>query len=56
MVKCSYCSKEIEKGTGKMFISKVGKIRYFCSSKCEKNALHLKRDSKSLGWIRKKKK
>jgi len=55
MVKCSFCGKEIEKGTGKMFISKIGKIRYFCSSKCEKNALKLKRSPAWLGWVRKKK-
>lgn len=45
-MKCSFCGKEIEKGTGKAFVRKTGKVFYFCSSKCEKNLLDLKRDPK----------
>ncbi|MDE1869437.1 MAG: 50S ribosomal protein L24e [Candidatus Micrarchaeota archaeon] len=33
---CSHCSKEIEKGTGMMFVKKMGAIRYFCSKRCYK--------------------
>jgi large subunit ribosomal protein L24e len=43
MVKCSFCSYPIEKGTGKIFVKKDGKILYFCSNKCEKNMFKLKR-------------
>lgn len=55
MVRCSFCNKEIERGTGKMYISKIGKIKYFCSSKCEKNAHKLKRVAKNLKWTKIKK-
>ena len=30
-----------------------GNIFYFCSSKCRKNQLKLKRDNKKVNWIRK---
>jgi len=50
MVKCSFCKKEIEKGTGKIVISKAGKSRRFCSMKCEKNMLKLKRKSTIFKW------
>ncbi|MBI4438613.1 50S ribosomal protein L24e [Candidatus Woesearchaeota archaeon] len=45
MAKCSFCSRQIERGTGKMFVRKTGKIFYFCSSKCEKNMVKLGRKS-----------
>jgi len=50
MVKCSFCGKVIEKGTGKMFIKNDGKILYFCSTKCEKNMLQLKRKPREHQW------
>jgi large subunit ribosomal protein L24e len=34
---CSFCSGQIEPGTGKMFVRKDGSIFYFCSSKCQNN-------------------
>ena len=54
MVKCSYCTKEIKPGTGKIFVAKDGKAFNLCSSKCEKNKLmgRLARDRK---WITKNK-
>ncbi|MCL5429935.1 MAG: 50S ribosomal protein L24e [Candidatus Marsarchaeota archaeon] len=36
-MKCSNCSKELDKGTGLMFVKKTGDIYYYCSSKCYKN-------------------
>ena len=50
MPKCTFCSTQIEKGTGKMFVYVSGKIDYFCSNKCEKNALKLKRDPLRVRW------
>ena len=44
----------MEKGTGKMFVWNSGKLDYFCSSKCEKNRLKLKRNPRKVNWIRKK--
>jgi len=35
-MKCSYCSKEIEKGRGIMFVHRSGKISYYCSNRCYK--------------------
>jgi len=55
-MKCSFCNEEIEKGTGKMFVRNDGKLFYFCSSKCEKNMLKLRRDPKNVKWVTKKKK
>ncbi len=55
-MKCTFCSKEIMPGTGKMFVKKDAKILYFCSSKCEKNMLKLKRRQRKVKWINKRKK
>lgn len=49
-MKCSFCSQDIEKGTGKMFVQKDGKILYFCSRKCEKNTFKMKRKARNLKW------
>ena len=51
-MKCSFCGKEIEKGTGKIFVLKSGKILWFDTSKCEKNMLKLKRKSRDLKWTK----
>ena len=55
-MKCSFCSDEILKGRGKMYVKNDGKIFYFCSGKCEKNTLKLKRNPTKVKWISKKKK
>ncbi len=33
-MKCSYCTSEIEKGTGTIYVRKNGAIRYYCSKRC----------------------
>lgn len=53
-MKCTYCKNEFEKGTGKMFVKKDGKIFYYCTSKCEKNSKM--RNAKKVKWITKPKK
>lgn len=35
-MKCSYCSNEIEKGTGLVYVRKNGAIRYYCTNRCRK--------------------
>lgn len=50
MVKCSFCGKNIEAGTGKMYIKKDARILHFCSRKCEKNLLKLKRKPLKKKW------
>ncbi len=47
---CSFCGREIEPGTGKMYILKDGTVYYFCSSKCQKNMLNLKRIPRKVKW------
>jgi large subunit ribosomal protein L24e len=52
-MKCSFCSKTIKTGTGKMFVKNDGTIYYWCSKKCEKN-FGMGRSSKKVKWIIKK--
>ncbi len=52
-MKCSFCGKEIPKGSGKMYVKKDGTVLYFCSSKCEKNMLKLGRDPRKIKWTKK---
>jgi large subunit ribosomal protein L24e len=54
--RCSFCKEDIEPGTGKMYVKKDGNVLHFCSSKCEKNMLKLKRAPRKVTWIRKKQK
>ena len=50
MPKCAFCGTQIEKGTGKLFIYNSGKSDYFCTNKCEKNLLVLKRKPLKIRW------
>ena len=47
---CSFCGDEIEPGTGKLFCKKDGSVFHFCSSKCQKNMLQLKRVPRRVRW------
>ena len=49
-MKCSFCGKEIKPGTGMLFVLKTGKKHYFCSGKCERNAVKLKRTPRKKKW------
>jgi len=51
--KCTFCSKSVEPGTGKMLIKKDGSIHYYCSSKCENN-MKLGRIPRLTEWARTK--
>ncbi len=50
MVKCDFCKRRIEPGTGKKLVRKDGKVLDFCSGKCEKNLLKLKRKPRNVKW------
>jgi len=50
MSKCSFCGKTMELGTGKLFAKNDSTIFYFCSKKCEKNTLKLKRIPRHIKW------
>ena len=45
-----FCKKEIPNGTGKLLAKNDGKIFHFCSSKCEKNLMKLKRNPRTTTW------
>ena len=51
-MKCIFCSKDIEKGRGTKLVRRDGKILNFCSLKCEKNKLKLKRNPNKRKWSR----
>jgi len=52
MSKCSFCGESIERGTGKIYVKKDGKILHFCSNKCEKNMFKLKRKPANFKWTK----
>ncbi len=52
MVTCNFCGEVLNPGTGKMYVKKDGKIFYFCSNKCEKNTLKLKRKPRTTKWTK----
>ena len=50
---CSFCNRSVSKGSGTMFAKNVGTVMWFCSAKCKKNSLVLKRDPRKLKWTKK---
>ena len=50
MSKCSFCGCVMAPGTGKIFIKNDSSVAYFCSNKCEKNSLKLKRIPRYVRW------
>lgn len=47
---CSFCGQDIEPGTGKMYVKKDGTRYHFCSGKCQKNLVGLKRVNRNVRW------
>jgi large subunit ribosomal protein L24e len=47
---CSFCGQDIEPGTGKMYVKKDGTRYLFCSGKCQKNLVGLKRVNRNVRW------
>ena len=50
---CSFCNEEIRKGSGEMYVLRDGTSLYFCSSKCHRNTLNLKREGRLMKWTSK---
>lgn len=50
-VKCYFCGNAIPQGQGMMFVKNDGKVLYFCSSKCERNA-EMGREGKKKKWTK----
>ncbi len=49
-MKCSFCGKQIERGTGKIVVAKDGTAKHLCSMKCEKNSMKMGRISAKTKW------
>ena len=49
---CSFCGNEIEPGTGQMFVRRDGTVFFFCSSKCRRSLLELRRVPRKVPWTR----
>ncbi|MCE4617308.1 MAG: 50S ribosomal protein L24 [Desulfurococcales archaeon] len=49
---CAFCGKRVEPGTGIMYVTRRGSIYWFCSSKCMKNYLELRRNPRKLKWTK----
>jgi large subunit ribosomal protein L24e len=50
MTKCVFCGKDENPHNGSHLIKNSGTIDYFCSNKCRKNSLKLKRDKRKIRW------
>lgn len=49
---CSFCGHDFPSGTGIMYVRNDGTILWFCSSKCRKSSLNLRRDSRKVRWTK----
>ncbi|MFA4855762.1 MAG: 50S ribosomal protein L24e [archaeon] len=50
MAECSFCGEKLKPGTGFLFVKKDGTPFFFCSRKCERNMLFLKRKPIATKW------
>lgn len=48
--RCSFCGHQINPGTGMMYVKKTGQTFHFCSSKCRKNMIDLRRVPARTEW------
>jgi large subunit ribosomal protein L24e len=47
---CSFCNKQIEPGTGMLYVKRDGSTLNFCSHKCRVNMTQLKRVPRRVRW------
>jgi large subunit ribosomal protein L24e len=47
---CSFCGGSIEPGTGRLYVRKDGMTYNFCSSKCFKNLVVMRRLPRETEW------
>jgi len=50
MVKCHFCGIDESIHRGLHLIRNDGVVTFFCSGKCRKNSLKLKRDRRKIKW------
>jgi len=48
-MRCSFCGMEFY-NCGKIYVKKDGTVYKFCSRRCEKNMLELKRNPRKVKW------
>ena len=48
--RCSFCGDEFPAGTGIMYVLNDGTVLWYCSSKCRKSSVNMRRDSRRLKW------
>lgn len=53
IVDCSFCGRPVKPGSLLLYVRNDGTILRFCSSKCKKNMLYLKRNPQKLKWTAK---
>jgi len=49
--KCSFCGQSIPLATGMLLVRNDGSNVWFCSSKCRKNSLKLRRNPRKVKWV-----
>ena len=49
---CSFCAREIEPGTGMIFVKRDGTVYHFCTSSCRKQQMILGRVGHRFKWTR----
>ncbi|HUY00837.1 MAG TPA: 50S ribosomal protein L24e, partial [Candidatus Deferrimicrobium sp.] len=49
---CTFCGTDIEPGTGTMYVRKDGSVLFFCTGRCHKARLKLKRNPRKLKWTK----
>ena len=54
MPRCTFCKQDYEFPKGVSVVQKSGDIKFYCSSKCRKNA-EMGRDNRKVKWVRKAK-
>ena len=52
-MKCIFCKREFKEPRGLTVFTFDGKTIHYCSSKCRKNHIFLKRDPKKVKWVKK---
>jgi len=51
-MECAFCGYEIPHGKERIFVNKKGELFRFCSKKCEKNLLKLRRKPREVRWTK----
>ncbi|NVM02424.1 MAG: 50S ribosomal protein L24e [Candidatus Helarchaeota archaeon] len=49
---CVFCGHDIEPGTGSMYVKLDGTVSFYCTNKCRKNHMKLRRNPRKLKWTK----